>query len=115
VKVLFDNNVPVPLRRHLLGHEVTTARALGWHELRNGDLLTAAEGAGFEVLVTGDKRLSYQQNLTLRKLALVILPTIDWSVLRTDPTTLEAISAAVDHATAGSFKRLESGSEIDRR
>jgi hypothetical protein len=57
--VLFDNNVPAPLRRYLEGHEVSTARQMGWQELENGDLLNAAEDAGFELLLTGDKNLSY--------------------------------------------------------
>jgi hypothetical protein len=55
VKVLFDNNVPAPLRRHLIGHEVSTARQMGWAELGNGELLREGEGAGFQVMVTGDK------------------------------------------------------------
>ncbi len=57
MKVLFDNNVPAPLWRHLVGHEVTTARQVGWQELKNGDLLAAAERDGFQVMVTGDKNL----------------------------------------------------------
>jgi hypothetical protein len=59
VKVLLDNNVPVPLRRHLPDHEVYSARQMGWAELSNGDLLAAAEANGFDVMVTGDKNLSY--------------------------------------------------------
>ena len=60
MRVLFDNNVPAPLRRHLPGHEVHTAQQMGWHELENGELLNAAETGGFDVFVTGDKYLSYQ-------------------------------------------------------
>ena len=103
LKVLFDNNVPVPLRRHLLGHEVQTARQMGWHELENGDLLTAAEASGFEVMVTGDKNLSYQQNLLGRQLALVVLPTIDWNILKLKPGP---IAAAIGRATKGSFEQM---------
>ncbi len=103
MKVLFDANVPAKLRNHLPGHEVTRAQTLGWGELKNGALLDAAEGAGFDVMVTGDKNLSYQQNLGGRKLALVVLPVIDWRVLRQDTAP---VLAAVDRATPGSFEAL---------
>jgi hypothetical protein len=54
-------------------HTVTEARARGWDELENGALLNAAEAAGFDVLLTTDKNLSYQQNLSGRKIAIVVL------------------------------------------
>jgi hypothetical protein len=63
VLVLFDNGTPRTLARYLIDHHaVTEARARGWDELGNGALLNAAEAAGFDVLVTTDKNLSYQQN-----------------------------------------------------
>ncbi|HKN72304.1 MAG TPA: hypothetical protein VJX30_14810 [Terriglobales bacterium] len=72
--VLFDNGTPRTLARYLIDHHaVTEARARGWEQLENGDLLTVAEAAGFEVLVTTDKNLPYQQNLAGRKLAVVVL------------------------------------------
>ncbi len=104
MKVLFDHNVPVPLRRYLVGHEVRTAAKLGWRELKNGDLLDAAQEAGFDVMVTGDKNLSYQQNLTARTLALVVLSTIDWNQLKLNPSP---VAAAVDRAKLGSFEYVE--------
>lgn len=107
MKVLFDNNVPVKLRRYLEEHQVTTARQMGWQELNNGDLLAVAERSGFDVMVTGDKNLAYQQNLTGRKLALIVLPTIDWNLLQRDPTP---IVAAIHRAKPGSFERLQSES-----
>ncbi len=108
MRVLFDNNVPAPLRRHLVGHEVTTARQMGWAELGNGELLRAGEDAGFQVMVTGDKNLSYQQNLESRTLSLVVLPTIDWTVLKRSPATLLDVAATVDRATPGSFEAMPS-------
>ena len=54
-------------------HTVTEARARGWQELENGELLNVAEAAGFEVLVTTDKNLSYQQNLAARRIAVIVL------------------------------------------
>lgn len=103
MKVLFDHNVPKKLRTLLPRHAVSTSRELGWDTLRNGDLLTAAEANGFEVMVTGDKNIGYQQNLDGRKLALVVLPTTDWGILRQNPA---AIIAALNEATPGSFTAL---------
>jgi hypothetical protein len=72
--VLFDNGMPRTLARFLIDHHmVTEARARGWAELENGKLLDEAETAGFEVLITTDKNLSYQQNLTGRRIAVVVL------------------------------------------
>ena len=72
--VLFDNGTPRTLARYLIDrHAVTEARARGWEELENGELLNVAEAAGFEVLVTTDKNLPYQQNLVGRKIAIVVL------------------------------------------
>lgn len=69
--VLFGNSTPRTLARYLITHHVVTeARARGWGEMENGELLTKAEAAGFEVLVTVDRNLGYQQNLTGRKIGL---------------------------------------------
>ncbi len=106
MRVLFDNNVPAPLRRHLTGHEIRTARQMGWAELGNGELLRQGEDAGFQVMVTGDKNLAYQQNLEGRKLAIAVLGTTRWSILKRSPATLVEIAAAVDRAEPGSFESL---------
>ena len=103
MRICFDNNVPRSLRHRLPSHEVVTAREKGWHELKNGVLLSTAERAGFELFVTGDKNLSYQQNLRKRTIALVVLPTINWKILRQDTSS---VLAAVDRATPGSFEAL---------
>jgi hypothetical protein len=80
--VLFDNGTPRTLARYLIDrHTVTEARARGWDQLGNGDLLSAAEAAGFEVLITTDKNLAYQQNLASRKIAVVVLGQGRWSLL----------------------------------
>jgi predicted nuclease of predicted toxin-antitoxin system len=82
VKVLFDHNVPHKLRESLPEHEVRTADEMGWADLENGELLNAAEAAAFAVMVTCDKNLSYQQNLRGRKLALIVLSTNNWNILK---------------------------------
>ncbi len=68
LRVLFDQATPVPLRPFLEGHTVRTAAQEAWDRLSNGELLTAAEEAGFDVLLTTDKNMRYQQNLTGRKI-----------------------------------------------
>jgi predicted nuclease of predicted toxin-antitoxin system len=78
VRILFDQGTPAPLRRYLTGHDVSTAFELGWGALENGDLLSRAEADGFEVLVTTDKNLRYQQNLAGRRIAIVVLSTTSW-------------------------------------
>ena len=77
---------------------------MGWHELENGDLLKAAEQGGFEVMVTGDKNLSYQQNLEGRKLALVVLPTIDWTALKRAACNAFGDSRCGKSGGAGKFR-----------
>lgn len=67
MRVLFDQGVPAPIRRYLKDHTVRTAAEQGW--FTNGDLLTAAEAAGFDVSVTKDRNLPFQQSLTGLRLA----------------------------------------------
>jgi hypothetical protein len=68
-----DHGTPSPLIAFLEGHAVTKAKEAGWHRLVNGELLEAAEAAGFELLVTSDKQMKYQQNLQGRKIAIIVL------------------------------------------
>lgn len=84
MRILFDQNVPVGVRKLLrrTGHAVTTSPDLEWEELKNGMLLKAAEEAHFDVMVTADQRLIYQQNMTGRKIALIVLGSNDWSIVR---------------------------------
>lgn len=83
---------------------VTEARARGWEELENGELLKRAEAAGFEVLVTTDKNLRYQQNLQDRKIAIVVLGLGRWTLIR--PHVAQVV-AAVNAATPGSFREVD--------
>ncbi|HWZ44486.1 MAG TPA: hypothetical protein VNW97_13500 [Candidatus Saccharimonadales bacterium] len=103
--VLFDNGTPRTLARFLIDHHtVTEARARGWEELENGELLQAAEIVGFEVLVTTDKNLRYQQNLTGRRIAVVVLGQGRWTLIRHH---VSRVIAAVNAATPGSFAEVE--------
>jgi len=77
MKILFDQGTPVPLREHLTGHTVQTAFELGWSNLENGALLAVAEDT-FDLLITTDQQLRYQQNLAVRKLSVLVLMTTSW-------------------------------------
>ena len=87
----------------MVGHEVTTAYERSWSALKNGELIAAAEAGDFEVLVTTDKNLKYQQNLTGRSLAIVVLWTTSWPKIQ---KSLPRVRAAVDLATKGSYTEL---------
>jgi hypothetical protein len=104
MRILFDNGVPRGLARFLSGHSVEEARARGWEELANGELIDAAEGAGFEILVTTDKNIRYQQNLRARKIGLVVLEHSQWPMVR---LVADKIVAAVDAAMAGGYVEVE--------
>jgi hypothetical protein len=102
--ILFDHSTPAPLRYALKGHVVVEAVERGWERLANGALLDAAEAAGFELFVTADKNLRYQQNLASRKIAIVVLGNAQWPVLR---RYAGRVLAAVDAATPGSYVEVE--------
>ena len=77
---------------------------MGWDRLSNGELLTAAEQAGFELLLTTDKNIHYQQNLAGRKIAIVVLGTSQWPVLRLH---VQRVAAAVNTVTPGSYTEVD--------
>jgi hypothetical protein len=96
MRVLFDHGTPRSIARSLRGHAVTEAKAMGWDRLSNGDLLSAAEAAGFEILLTTDKNIQYQQNLSKRKIAIVVLGNPQLPMLRRH---IHRVVAAIDGAT----------------
>ena len=102
--VLFDHSVPAPLSPYLIGHSVTEARTRGWDTLSNGDLLAEAERAGFDLFLTADKNIQYQQNLAGRKIAVVVLSTPQWPLVRLHT---DKIVAAVDAAKSGSYVEVQ--------
>jgi predicted nuclease of predicted toxin-antitoxin system len=81
VKILFDHGTPAPLRHALKGHSVSTAHEMGWNEIDNGKLLSVAE-IEFDVIVTTDQSIRHQQNLAGRRLAILVLPTTNWRIIR---------------------------------
>src|ERR1700682_1542556 len=102
--VLFDNGTPRGLARFPTGHSVEEARARGWEELSNGELIDVAERAGFEVMVTTDKNIRYQQNPKVRRIALVVLEHSQWPMVK---LVAENIAAAVNGAEPGSYVEVD--------
>jgi uncharacterized protein (DUF433 family) len=101
--VLFDQGTPVPIRYFLKEHTVQTTAERGWDRFDNGELLRAAETAGFNVLVTPDKNIRYQQNLTV-PIAVAVLGNPRWPVLRLH---VQRVVAAVNAAKPGSYTEVQ--------
>ncbi|MFZ0960369.1 MAG: hypothetical protein WAO35_05650 [Terriglobia bacterium] len=104
MRILFDHGTPSGIRGALSGHDVTEAIERGWDTISNGDLLKEAEAAGFDVLLTTDKRIRYQQNLRGRKIAMVVLGNSTWRVVRLH---LDRIAQAVAEATPGGYAEVD--------
>jgi predicted nuclease of predicted toxin-antitoxin system len=103
VRILFDQGVPAPLRHWLAVHTVETAYERGWSTLTNGDLIRAAEGEGFQVFVTTDGNLKYQQNLAGRRIAIVAILSTSWPKMQ---RRAEAIAAAIAGASPGAYSEF---------
>jgi hypothetical protein len=104
MRVLLDNGTPRGVAVALTGHVVVEARARGWDTMKNGELLDAAEAAGFDVFVTTDRNLRHQQNLRGRSLAIVILSKGRWRLIK---AVLPAVAAAVNGALPGSLVEVD--------
>lgn len=104
MQILFDHGTPSGIAAALAGHEVTEARERSWDRISNGELLKIAAAAGFDVLLTTDKRIRYQQNLTGRTIAIVVLGNSQWRVVR---LYLDRIAAAVNAALPGSYAEVD--------
>src|SRR5688500_15983828 len=102
MRILFDQGTPVPLRGFLRGHEVQTAYQMGWAKLTNGDLIAACE-RDFELLITTDKNLKYQQQVSGRKIGILVLPTTNWPELK---LMAESIVRAVERMRPGDYLEL---------
>ena len=102
--ILFDQGTPIGIRTILQPHTVRTAAELGWSTLLNGELLRVAEDAGFDVLLTTDTNLQFQQNLEGRKLAIIVLSKNRWKLIR---PMLPQIASAVAAAQPGKVAIIE--------
>jgi hypothetical protein len=99
VRIFFRSRHPAPLRWALTGHEIATAFERGWGTLQNGELLRAVEAAGFEAIITTDQNLRYQQNLEGRRLAILVLLTTDWRLIRQHTDYVVAAVAGIARGT----------------
>ncbi len=104
MNILFDQGTPVPLRRHLSEHTVTTTYEHGWASLANGHLLAQAEQAGIDLLITTDQNLRYQQNLRERRIAIVVLRSTSWPRIQ---LCLEAVRASITRAGPGTYEEVD--------
>lgn len=102
MKILFDQGTPVPLRR-LPTHAVDTAYERGWSELSNGELLTLAEREDYELLITTDRNLRYQQNLAEHQIAIAVLMSTSWPRIQQQ---IERIQAIVDAIQIGDYQEI---------
>lgn len=103
MRILFDQGTPVPLRRFLIDHQVSTAYEQGWSSVSNGDLIRLAELEGFELLITTDTNLRYLQNLKERIIAIMVLTTTSWPRIR-NATIM--IATATDSMQPGVYQEI---------
>jgi hypothetical protein len=103
MKILFDQGTPVPLRQYLTSHIVDTAFERGWSALHNGALLDVAEQEGYELLITTDQNLRYQQRLADRQLAFIVLLSTSWPRIQ---LRVDTIRAAVASSVVGGYQEI---------
>jgi len=103
MRVIFDQCTPVPLRSSLPRHVIETTYERGWESLTNGELLNAAEAAGFELLVTTDQGLRYQQNLAKRTIRVLVLKTANWPKIKKHA---EMVARAIDGLAPGEYREI---------
>ena len=104
MRILFDHNVPAPLRRYLSGHQIDTASERGWEALSNGSLLTEAEGNNYEVFITADQSIRHQQNLTRFRIAVLVVTDNLWPNVR---QKTEEVLQALNLLEPGEYREIE--------
>jgi hypothetical protein len=103
MRILFDQGTLVPLRQHLTSHLVDTVFERGWSTLRNGELLDVAEHERYDLLITTDQNLHYQQHLAARVLAIIVLLSTSWPRIQ---RRIEAIQTAVERVVPGEYEEI---------
>ena len=111
MRILFDHGVPHALRHHLPGHEVRTAKYMGWDKLSNGDLLLAAETEEFEAIMTTDRALVSDQEISGSSMRVLALGPTNWRILQKH---IPEIQAALEATTPGRVLRVQFRSEQPR-
>jgi predicted nuclease of predicted toxin-antitoxin system len=105
MRVLLDNNVSRRFSRLLVGHEVTHVTQFGWENLKNGLLLAAAEESAFDVLITADKQIQYQQNILGRRISIVVLNSLRLVIEEIAPLAPQVLRA-LDNLREGVIIRV---------
>ena len=101
--ILLDQNLARDLQWLLPGHDIRPVIEMGWDRLENGALLTAAETAGFEIMIAADQNIRYQQTLSGRRLSPIVLSTNHWPTLRSGAALIvDALAAAI----VGSYREV---------
>jgi predicted nuclease of predicted toxin-antitoxin system len=101
MRIFLDNCMPAKIRKFLPGHEAETAYRKGWHSLENGQLLQAAEADGYDLFLTTDTNIFYQQNLAGRKISIVVINPGDWPAIKVQ---IDGVLQAIESATPGGFQ-----------
>jgi hypothetical protein len=111
-RVLFDQNVPRPLRRFLKACDVKVADEMGWSRTKNGLLLDLAEQAGFEVLLSGDQTLKYEQNMSGRRIGVVSMSDNHWRIVK---DYVLVIAEAIEQVQPGEVRPVYCGTFVPRK
>ena len=104
MKILFDTNTPAQFARALSAHDVTLAIEVGWDRLEDGVLLDAAERDGFQVFITCDQNIPRQQNFASRKIAVLVLSSNSWPIIR---PVAQKIADLVNFLQRGQVRRID--------
>jgi hypothetical protein len=104
MRILLDENVPEGVRNQLPGHEVKSVEEMGWNGIVNGKLLTLADAAAFDVMITGDLNIRYQNNLTPLRIAIVAISTTHWPTVRAN---FRVVRKAVESASSGTYRSVQ--------
>ena len=99
MKLIFDENVPLPLGKYFSNHILSTIQEEGWAGVDNGEIIELIDGH-FDVFILADKNLRYQQNLSSRRIAMVELPTNRWPILE---SIAKKVVTAVEQSKPGSY------------
>ncbi len=103
MKILLDECVPWPIQDLLTSHDCTSAQQRGWGGIKNGELLRRAAGE-FDLFITSDQNIGYQQNQAQAQIAILELSSNDFRQLR---TAITSIKSTITTIRPGEFRRLK--------
>jgi predicted nuclease of predicted toxin-antitoxin system len=106
MKILLDEDLPRRLRHYFPGHEAVTVLWMGWGGVQNGNLLDLVEAHGFDIFVTGDQGIPFQQNLRKRQIAFIVLVARNNQFETLEPLMSKA-QEAVEGARPGTVVYIE--------